>query len=359
MVINFRDITELNRLQYELEHVRGLSERYSSELAQIRKQVTEEAGIVAHSPEMKKVVELALHVAQVDSTVLIQGESGVGKELIAKIIHSHSSRSLGPFIKVNCSAIPETLFESELFGYEPGAFTGASRQGKAGLFELAHQGTLFLDEVGDLPPSIQGKFLRALQEQEVTRVGGTKTRKVNVRILAATNQDLKTLVKEKRFRDDLYFRLNVVPLEIPPLRKRQEDIIPLIFFYREKFARKYSLKKEFSPEVIKIFTEYFWPGNVRELANIVERLLVTSVNPVITVADLPEEMRWVKGAQETVIVKGITSLRQATTEVERQLLEKALAIYGNTYKAAEALGVDQSTVVRKLQKLKRQEKQTL
>ncbi|MEW6275175.1 MAG: sigma 54-interacting transcriptional regulator [Bacillota bacterium] len=353
VVLNFRDITELNQLQYELNHVRELTRRYSGELAELRKQVVKETNIIANSPAMKKAIELALHVAKVDSTVLIQGESGVGKELIAKIIHHNSSRSLGPFIKINCAAIPETLIESELFGHEPGAFTGANKQGKAGLFELAHNGTLLLDEIGDLPLSIQGKLLRSLQEQEITRVGGTKIRKVNVRVIAATNQDLKIMAREKRFREDLYFRLNVVPIFVPPLRERQEDIIPLLFFYQDFFNKKYNLKKEFTPDAISVLAQYHWPGNVRELVNVVERLLVTSVSPVISSANLPEEIySSTMGSHEVVSIKGIIPLKQAVEELERQLLEKALVSYGSTYKAAEALKIDQSTIVKKLKKLR-------
>lgn len=356
VVLNFRDITKLNQLQYELEHTRELTERYSAELAELRKQVVKETNIIAKSPSMTKVIELALHVAKVDSTVLIQGESGAGKELIAKIIHNNSSRGFGAFIKVNCTAIPETLIESELFGYEAGAFTGANRQGKAGLFELAHNGTLLLDEIGDMPLSFQAKFLRALQEQEITRVGGTKPRKVNVRLLAATNQDLRKLVKEKSFREDLYFRLNVVPIFVPPLRERQEDIIPLIFFYQEYFSKKYNLKKELTPDAINVLAQYHWPGNVRELVNLVERLMVTSVSPVITAANLPEEFHLTIVSKEAVSIKGIVPLKQAVKELERQLLERALISYGSTYKAAEVLKIDQSTIVKKLKKLRKEEK---
>ena len=351
VILYYRDITEINQLKYEIEHIRGITQRYSFELTEIRKQVIRETNIIANSQAIKKVIELSLHVAKVDSTVLIQGESGAGKELIAKIIHNNSSRSLGPFIKVNCTAIPESLIESELFGYEPGAFTGASRKGKAGFFELAHNGTLLLDEIGDLPLNVQGKLLRVLQEQEITRVGGEKTRKINVRIIAATNQDLDSMVKDKTFRNDLYFRLNVVPILVPPLRERQEDIIPLAFFYQEFFNKKYNLKKEFAPDAIKVFSKYHWPGNIRELINVVERQLVTSIAPVIAASDLPPEF-YPARSQEVVSIKGIIPLKQAVEELERQLLNRAMATYGSTYKAAEILKVDQSTIVKKLKKLK-------
>jgi len=352
VIISYRDITRFNQLQYELESVRELSERYSSELAELRHQVIKKTNIVANSTVMKKVIELALHVAKVDSTILINGESGVGKEQIAKIIHNNSLRSLGPFIKINCTVIPETLVESELFGYEPGAFTGANKHGKTGLFELAQNGTLLLDEIGDLPLGVQAKLLRVLQEQEITRVGGTKTYKIDVRILTATNQNLAALMKEKRFREDLYFRLNVVPIFVPPLRERQEDIIPLVFHYQDIFNKKYNLNKQFAPDAIYSISQYHWPGNVRELINVVERLMVTSVSPTITAASLAQEPLLTKIDHESVSIKGIPPLKKAVEELERQLLERALVTYGSTYKAAKILQIDQSTIVKKLKKLK-------
>lgn len=353
IVINIRDMTELNQLKEELEASRELSERYQSELAQLRGKLLRQEGLVFNSPKMQDLLEVALRIARVDSTVLIYGESGVGKEVIAKLIHKNSKRSEGPFIPVNCATIPENLLESELFGYERGAFTGANREGKPGLFELAHNGTLFLDEIGELPPHFQVKLLRVIQEREILRIGGNKPRPVNVRIIAATNRDLEALLQEGKFREDLYFRLNVVPLHIPPVRERREEIIPLIYTFKQKFSNEYGIKKEFSPEVFEIFLNYNWPGNVREIENLVERLLVTAPGPVITAKDLPRQLLGDAGLRTPeVSVKGILPLKKAVLELERQLIGSALKQYGSTYKAAKVLKVDQSTVVRKIKRLK-------
>ncbi|KKM10152.1 hypothetical protein SY88_15635 [Clostridiales bacterium PH28_bin88] len=353
VVINVRDIGELNKVKRQLEQTKELSKRYKSELAELRLRLIHQEGIIAHSNQMERVLDLALRVAQVDSTVLILGESGVGKEVIAKVIHTNSQRREGPFIKVNCGAIPESLLESELFGYEAGAFTGASRTGKAGMFELAHKGTLFLDEIGDLPPTLQVKLLRVLQDKELVRLGGVKPRPINVRILTATNQNLLERVRQGRFREDLYFRLNVVPVFIPPLRERREDIIPLVQFFQERLSEKLGMKKEFSPEALEILVNYDWPGNVRELENIIERLFITSPGEVITSELLRRHL--VQGEiriEQVISVTGLIPLKEAVEEVERQLLEKALQRYDTTYQVAEVLNVNQSTIVRKLNKYK-------
>lgn len=353
IVINVRDMTELNQLKEELEASRELSERYQSELAQLRGRLLRQEGLVFNSPKMQELLEMALRIARVDSTVLILGESGVGKEVIAKLIHRNSNRSEGPFIPVNCATIPENLLESELFGYEQGAFTGASKDGKPGMFELAHNGTLFLDEIGELPLSFQVKLLRAIQEREIMRVGGSKPRSINVRIIAATNRNLEQMMQEGKFREDLYFRLNVVPLYVPSIRERREEIIPLVYSFKQKFSSEYGIKKEFAPEVFEIFLNYSWPGNVREIENLVERLLVTASGPVITLNSLPRQLLGDGDAHAPeVTIKGILPLKKATMELERQLISSALEQYGSTYKAARVLQVDQSTVVRKLKRLK-------
>ncbi len=352
VVINVRDLTELNQLKRQLEETRELSKRYCSELVELRGRLLDQDKLIFNSPKIQELLVLALRVALVDSTVLILGESGVGKEVFAKVIHSHSPRKKGPFIKVNCGAIPANLLESELFGYEAGAFTGANREGKMGMFELAHNGTLFLDEIGDLPLPLQVKILRALQEREIQRVGGSKPRQVNVRILAATNRNLEEMVRQGQFREDLYFRLNVVPLYIPPLRQRREEIIPLVYYFRDKFGQTYSIKKDFAPEVFELFLDYDWPGNVRELENIVERLMVTSPGPMVIPDQVPEHLL-PKRSRSTpaVVVQGILPLKQAVIELERQLLQHALQEFGSTYKAAEVLEVNQSTIVRKLKRI--------
>ncbi|MHB1419928.1 MAG: sigma-54 interaction domain-containing protein [Bacillota bacterium] len=351
VVINVRDITELNKLRQDLEQTKELSKRYETELNELRGQIMQMAGIVTRSPAMKNILDLAWRVSQVDSTVLIRGESGVGKEVFAKIIHNNSQRRSGPYIKVNCAAIPENLLESELFGYEPGAFTGASKNGKAGLFEIAEKGTIFLDEVGDLSMGLQAKILRVLQERELVRVGGIKPQKIDIRVIAATNQNLEERVREGLFRRDLYYRLNVVPITIPPLRERPEDIIPLLQHFQEKVKKRYHLENKFSPRAIEILIAYNWPGNVREMENMVERLLVSSTESLITQQQVelclnPMTTR----TDEMITVKGLLPLREAVEELEKQLLYRAWKSFHNTYRAAEALQINQSTVVRKLKK---------
>ncbi len=342
-----RDLTELNNLRAELERTKELSNKYYHELKQLKEQLGEQKQVIFSSEKMQNVVQLALKIARVDSTVLILGESGVGKELIARIIHSSSKRKDNSFVTINCGAIPDHLLESELFGYEEGAFTGAKKGGKAGLFEEAHQGTIFLDEIGDLPLNLQVKLLRVLQEEEITRVGSTRPRKIDVRIIAATNARLNKLVAEKKFREDLYYRLNVVPIEVPPLRERKEDIIPLAFHFLKKFNRKYSLNKRISPEVLDELIVYEWPGNVRELENIVERMVVTSNEDVITCDNLPALLRNERGDEGPISIARIMPLKDAIQLVEKILIERALKEYGSTRKAAKVLGVNQSTVVRK------------
>lgn len=350
VVINVRDLTEMDKLRQELQDSKSLNRRYQAELNTLHGQKDRESQIItSKSPEMQGVFDLCVRVAQVDSTVLLLGESGVGKEVLARLIHNSSGRRSGPFIKVNCGAIPEPLLESELFGYERGAFTGAGKEGKAGLFEMADNGTILLDEVGDLPLPLQVKLLRVLQDREFTRIGGITTKKVNVHILAATNRDLEQMVKQGNFREDLYFRLNVVPVYIPPLRSRKPDILPLLEHFMEKFYRKYDIEKRLDPEVTRILLDYDWPGNIRELENMVERLLVTSPGPVIMPDCLPASLvNKVRLPDTTVNIQGIIPLKDAVLELEQQLISRAIQQYGSTYKAAEALGVNQSTIVRKL-----------
>ncbi len=346
VVTNVRDITELNSLQRRLERVEGLQELYKTELEQMKIESSQSMIIV--SAKMKELLSMVIRIAKVDSTVLIQGESGVGKELIAEIIHSNSKCGQGPFIRVNCGAIPDNLLESELFGYEGGAFTGASKGGKLGLFELAKGGTIFLDEIGDLPLNLQVKLLRVLQDRAVLRVGGTESVPIDCRILAGTNRDLKTMIDQNEFRLDLFYRLNVIPVTIPPLRERREDIPVLINHFLRVFDQKYNLKKQLDTGVYNTLAEYSWPGNVRELENLIERLVVTSINNIITVNDLPinilNDISQPQGGSE------LMPLREALENTERKLLEKAIANYSSSYKIAEVLKINQSTVVRKLKK---------
>ena len=304
--------------------------------------------IIGRSEKMVKIFELIHHIAPYDSSVLIIGESGTGKELIANAIHYNSPRASMPFIKVSCASLSEGIIESELFGHEKGAFTGAiaSRKGR---FELAHQGTLFLDEVEDIPPATQIKLLRVLQEGEFERVGGNKTNRVNIRIIAASNRDLQEAVKEGVFREDLYYRLNVVNIKLPPLRDRRDDIPFLINFFIEKYNQKYHMKvKGISQKAMNDLTDCGWTGNVRELENTIESILVINSPEVIDLQHLPQEMRDFKERPEVISIKIGTPL----DEVEKEMLIQTLrATKGNKRKAAQLLGINVRTIHRKIEEI--------
>ncbi|WP_366924396.1 sigma 54-interacting transcriptional regulator [Metallumcola ferriviriculae] len=316
-------------------------------------------GIVAKSQAMMEVLRMAFQIATVDCTVLILGESGVGKEAIAKLIHENSSNSDGPFVKVNCGAIPENLLESELFGYEYGAFTGAKREGKLGKFEMAHNGTILLDEIGDLPLHLQVKLLRVIQEREIIRIGANQSRKVNIRILAATNKDLREMTMQGKFREDLYYRLNVVPLHIPPLRERREDIMPLIVHFKKKYEKKYQMARTCSPEVVRVYLSYDWPGNVRELENVIERIYVMGEpGKELTPERLIKyffNVTWQANYKNSVTVHKLVPLKEAAEEMEMQLISMAFKQFGTISKVAEVLNVDPSTISRKVKRLGKDE----
>ncbi|PWA12780.1 transcriptional regulator [Pueribacillus theae] len=350
VVSNLRDISDLNRLKSELYETKVLTKKYLDEIEDFKQKEGARLlldGVIAQSKEMMQVLHLAKKVSQVDSTVLLQGESGVGKEIFANMIHLNSKRSDKPYIKVNCAAIPEKLLESELFGYEKGAFTGADRQGKPGYFEQAEGGTLFLDEIGEMPLDLQVKLLRVLQEYEVMRIGGTKTIKVNVRIISASNRNLEELVEKGEFRKDLFYRLNIVPIKIPPLRERKADIPPLAFYFLNKTNEKYDMNKHFHIDVIHRFEAYEWPGNIREMENLIERLVVTSDSEEITVNDLPG----IFNLHSENRIKEKT-LKELIEEVERKAIIEAMLEHKTTRKAAAKLGISQSTLVKKMQRLK-------
>jgi PAS domain S-box-containing protein len=346
-----KDITDEEKLKTELKQTKELLQKYEEELSSLRIAHLKNSEIIYRSKQMERLIELVNKVAPTESTILIYGETGVGKEVLAKYIHN-ISRSEGPFIKINCGAIPENLLEAELFGYEKGAFTGAKSEGKPGLIEVADKGTLLLDEISELPLSLQVKLLRVLQEKEFIRVGGIKPIKVDVRIIAASNKDLKELVKEGKFRQDLYYRLNVVPVTIPPLRERIRDIPILAYHFLNMYNEKYGRSKKLTNEVMEIFMKYPWPGNVRELENVIERIVIISENDQITKKDLPGELL---NQEETnhsfgVHVSRLMPLKEASALVEYQLIKQAIEECGSSYKAAEVLGVDQSTIIRKLKK---------
>lgn len=300
---------------------------------------------IGESQQTLQIKEKAAKVAKTEAIVLLLGESGVGKEVVANHIHQFSRRKDKPYIQINCGAIPEELMEAELFGYEKGAFTGAHAS-KQGLLEAANGGTVLLDEIGEMPLPLQVKLLRTLQTNTITRVGGTKKRKLNIRFIAATNKDLKKEVAKGTFREDLYYRLNVVPINIPPLRERKADIVPLAMFFLEKFNKKYQQKKAFSPETLQVFQDYHWPGNVRQLANMVERLVIMSEKAVISPYELPAEFK-VKTKQQAEEIK---PLKEVKKEAEIRMIQLALKKYGSIRQAAKHLKVDHSTIVRKIQK---------
>lgn len=352
VVTTVRDLAELNTLKQQLAETRKLSERYHSELVQLRLQQLNLENVVIQSEAMQNVIKLALRVGEVNSTVLITGESGVGKEIVAKTIHATGRAGEGPLIKVNCGAIPENLLESELFGYDKGAFTGARKEGKPGLFEVAEGGTLFLDEIGELSLNLQVKLLRAIQDKEIVRVGGVSPVKIDVRIIAATNRNLEQMVKEGKFREDLYYRLNVVPIHVPPLRERSEDVLPLVHHFLHRFNGQFQTSKRFSAEAMEALERYDWPGNVRELENTVERLVVLTSEDLIEVGALPEYIRREEFMKtpSNIVVPGLMPLEAAVEEVEKQLIAKTLQKYTTTREVAKALGVSQPTIVRKMKR---------
>ncbi|NHM25771.1 sigma 54-interacting transcriptional regulator [Desulfofundulus sp. TPOSR] len=312
--------------------------------------------IIIVDSNMKHVLDLALKAAQTTSSVLITGETGVGKEIVAEIIHRMGPRAHKPLIKVNCAAIPETLLESELFGYERGAFTGAAKEGKIGLIEAANGGTLFLDEITELPLQLQTKLLRFLQSKEFYKLGGTKANYVDVRVIAASNRNLKHLIDEGTFRQDLYYRLCVIPINIPPLRERPKDIVPLVLHFLQQYCRLYNKEKQFSPAALLALQRYGWPGNVRELQHLVEQLVILVGSNVIDVNHLPAQMQ-LSQEQETkekvkVIVNELIPLKEAYEILERELLREALRTCKSARQIAKKLGVDHTTVLRKINRQK-------
>jgi two-component system response regulator HydG len=323
-----------------------------------------QGNMIGTSPAFRRLMTLVQQVADSSATVLVQGESGTGKELVARAIHDRSSRRNGPFVAVNCAALPETLLESELFGYEKGAFTGAAGR-REGRFELADGGTLFLDEIADLSPVTQPKILRALQEGEFERVGGSKTIRVDVRIVTATNQDLAALVRDKRFREDLFYRLNVITIQVPPLREKHEDVPVLAQHFLRVYAAKNNRQLDgFSDEALGCLEAYSWPGNVRELENVVERAVVLARGARVDAADLPDAVRERpvmltrsgppgsgEGSGAAAVPEGVFQIRVGTplAEVEARLLEETLRLnHGNKTLTAKMLGIDPKTVFRKL-----------
>lgn len=360
IVANINPIYENNRLigvvavfrdRSEVQHLEEKLRETMYEVQELRSRVLETNDLIVESPQMRKIMELVLRLGQVDSTVLITGESGTGKEIISKLIHRAGKRQNQAFVTINCGAIPENLLESELFGYEKGAFTGASKEGKVGLLEIANHGTLFLDEISELPYSLQVKLLRVIQEQKFMRIGSLKETEVDIRFLAAANHDLTTMVKEKTFREDLYYRLNVIPVALPPLRQRKQDIAPMARHFLQKFNKKYGQQKKLLPEVYRHLEAYFWPGNVRELENLMERLVVSALQDTIDLQDETLANYFFSGINaQPDAAYDVMSLNEAREMVEKDLIKKSLTLYGSARRAAKILGVDPSTLIRKVRK---------
>lgn len=352
VVVSERDITEIDTLHRKLEEQGSLKDQLQNQLLEMQLADLKSHEVIAKSPSMIKVLEKAIKVSPAPSTVLITGESGVGKGLITSLIHKNSSRAEKPLIRINCGAIPESLVESELFGYEEGAFTGAKVGGKAGSLELADGGSLFLDEIGELPLPAQVKLLRFLEKGRLTRVGGTKVRNIDARILVATHRDLEEMVAKGLFRQDLYYRLSVIPLHVPPLRERRECIFPLITFYIEYFAKIAKARKRVSRAALDILLSYPYPGNVRELMNICEHATVMSETEVVDAMDLPRNVRNHNSSPSILEAEwpDNMTLKQILESVERKVMSQALNQYKNQALAAAALGVSQPTIARRMKK---------
>ncbi|MCT4478110.1 transcriptional regulator [Bacillus sp. BA3] len=343
------DITDQIIMKKKVEEIERLSAKYYMELLSLR-QHHSKRGIITANRMMKEIIDLIHHIGPTDSTVLLLGESGVGKDVLAREIHETSKRKdSGAFIKVNCGAIPKDLLESEFFGYDTGAFTGAKKDGKPGLFELADQGTLFLDEIGEFPLYLQAKLLSVLQDQQFTRVGGTKVIQVNVRIVAATNRDLESMVLRGEFREDLYYRLNVIPIQTPALRERKDDIPLLIGHFLQNFNEEYNKNKSFTMDAMDILCAYHWPGNIRELSNITERLVLTTKNDVIEPKDLPIAKQHT-GVSLSKLLRNEDTKSNLFKSVEKNLIESMIQREGSIRKAAKVLGVSHTTLIRKMKK---------
>lgn len=340
VVSNARFLGELELLKKYLDNTRSASDE---------EQLKNKKKMIWKSSKMKAIFNLVRVVAPTDSSVMISGETGTGKSMLARYIHEQSRRSDKAFVEINCAAIPENLIESELFGYESGAFTGASQKGKKGLMEIADGGTLFLDEIGDMPLSLQAKLLQCLQNRSFTRVGGEKRINVDIRLITATNMDLEKMVQEGNFRNELYYRINVVPINLPRLSERREDFQMIVDVSMDRFTQRYDKEVVLSREARQIMEEYSWPGNIRELENTVERLVVTNRKGVILPADLPSKITAENNKYSGgVMIDDIIPLKKATEEIEKQLISAAYSRYGSSYKVARALGISQSAASRKI-----------
>lgn len=347
-----RDLTQLNILQEELIRTSSLAMVYKDQLKQMEAKNNNPTIINTRSKDMQDIYEKILKVSNFDASILLLGETGVGKDYIAKFIHSHSNRK-GHFVKVNCGAIPEQLLESELFGYDPGAFTGANKYGKTGLFEFAQNGTLFLDEIGDMPLSLQVKLLAAIQDKSITRLGSVKTVDIQTRIIAATNSPVEHLIAEGKFRKDLYYRLNVIQILIPPLRERKEDIMTLAMQFLSEFNNRYEKSCSFSKQAINVLLKYDWPGNIRELKNTIERAVIFSEQNFILLEAIKDSIFNENDKVElSDSMNNYHGLKQKVDGFEAYIIQEEMNKHETYVEAAKALKVDISTLMRKKKRYK-------
>ncbi|WP_053362626.1 sigma 54-interacting transcriptional regulator [Bacillus sp. FJAT-27251] len=363
VVTSVRDVTYLHHLEKQLRQAQQMNESLSNTLPLKRNE--HPYSFVYASPPMQKLYEKIKQVAPFPTNVLITGHSGTGKEVLASMLHQLSTSDRKTFVKVNCAAIPPELFESEMFGYASGSFTGARKEGKPGFFEQANHGTILLDEIGEIPLPLQVKLLRVLQEKAVTRIGDTKQRELSFRLICSTNQDLRQLVLEKKFRQDLWYRINVIHLEIPPLSERKADIPPLIEHFLNEFCQQYKIEKQIEPEVVQTLTNYAWPGNVRELRNVMEFLIVSTTSSFITSNDLPENIKnnWdfehpssndeldFHMSHSPIISTNNKSLKESLEEFEREQILIAVESSKSIRSAASLLGLDHASLIRKMKRL--------
>ena len=352
VVVNERDMTQLNTMKEQLAQTRMETQRFKDELVELSLLELKEQEIIAQSEEMRQILRVAIKLAKMEaSDILILGETGTGKGLLAKFIHHYSNRKDKAFIQINCAALPETLLEAELFGYEKGAFTGARESGKIGLFELAHEGTLFLDEIGELPLSVQAKLLKYLDDHEIMRLGGIKPKKVDCTIIAATNRNLEARSRQRKFRQDLFFRLNTFVMQIPPLRERPDDIFEMVNHLLDRYNQQYRLKRRISPKAMQYLKSHSFPGNVRELKNIMKMAVLMSETDsldeyILRNLKMPV-FEQIENGQRPGSQK---SLIEETSAYEKRLLQNAMTSYKTTREMARFLGINQSTVVRKMKK---------
>ncbi|HBG1533363.1 TPA: sigma 54-interacting transcriptional regulator [Clostridioides difficile] len=368
-VENCRDITELNNIKNKLEDTKKQVKKYKSEVETLyRTALRIEDTVIMDGIVMRPIINTVNHVSKTDVSVLLLGESGTGKSSLARYIHHNSNRSNGPFITINCATISPQLLESELFGYTSGAFTGASTKGKVGLVELANGGTLFLDEIGDIPQNLQAKFLQLIQDRTFTPVGSLKNKKVDIRIISATNVDLVSKVKEKKFREDLYYRLNVIEIKLPPLRERRDNLVEIIKYYFNRYSSDFNLNKTISKEAMDAIANYRFPGNIRELQNIIQKILLTCTDNHITIDDLPniltKNIHITNNGNKTHISqinKVIISDSKSTNyknknfdtlikEYEKNIILDAYEKFGSSYKIAKHLEISQSKANRLIRK---------